>query len=226
MSGRSSPRHNQLHVEETRLHASHACPCSLRGNTENNTPLSPRLPPNPLPIINPPCLLHPTATGPRVLLGRDAATTMPKRHSPVFQGKRTASTHLAGEAQHELGIDPGPRAQQGHRGSDDQGHLPAGSEGDDICCNDGDQGLDDQAQLVPHRPPDVQSVGGQPGCNGPTGVLLLVEPAYFLHHNTPPAVTTDAPADCLLATPKVVQKNTPRATAAAAGFECLADCIA
>lgn len=102
-----------------------------------------------------------------------------KAPAPV-QSSRTARSHLAGEAQHEFGIDPSPGAQQRHCSSDDQGHLPAGEEGDDVCCNDGDQGLDDQAQLVPHCPPDVQGVCGQPGCNCPTGVLLLVEPAHFL----------------------------------------------
>ena len=63
--------------------------------------------------------------------------------------------HLAGEAHHELGIEPSPRAQQTHRGSDDQSHLPTGSKGNDVRGNDGDQGLDDQAELVPHCPPDV-----------------------------------------------------------------------
>ena len=97
------------------------------------------------------------------------------------QCSRTVRAHLTGEAQHELGIDPGPGAQQRHCGSDDQRHLPAGSEGDDVCRNDGDQGLDDQAQLVPHCPPDVQGIRGQPGCDCTTGILLLIKPAYFLY---------------------------------------------
>ena len=81
---------------------------------------------------------------------------------------RQRHTHLAGEAQHELGIDPGPRSQQRHCSGDDQRHLPASREGNRICPNDGHQVLDDHPQLIPHGPPDAEGVGGQPPCYCPT----------------------------------------------------------
>ncbi len=81
---------------------------------------------------------------------------------------RKSSFYLSREAFEKLGIGPGRDAQQWDSGRNDQSHFPASTEGNDISANDGDQVLNDQAQLVPNCPSDGEGVSGQPPCYGPT----------------------------------------------------------